>query len=113
LTIGKIVDPLYIVQDKFSWVFYFTANRLLYNRTASVFVHFVEIVHTWANHPPSQPMIATQLLGQPAKIEQYTINNEKTPLQIKLPDLFLLKHLLFEAKKNYIEPNSAVMADVV
>jgi hypothetical protein len=27
-------------------------------------------------------------------------NNKKTPLQIKWPDLFLLKHLLFEAKKN-------------
>jgi hypothetical protein len=39
-------------------------------------------------------------------------NNKKTPLQIKLPDLFLLKHLLFQAKKNSIEPKSAVMADV-
>jgi hypothetical protein len=40
-------------------------------------------------------------------------NNRKTHLQIKLPDLFLLKHLLFEAKKKSIEPKSAVMADVV
>jgi hypothetical protein len=37
----------------------------------------------------------------------------KTPLQIKLPELFLLKHLLFEAKKKFIEPKSAIMADVV
>jgi hypothetical protein len=35
--------------------------------------HLVEILHTWANHPPSQPMIAAQLLGQPAKSEPYTI----------------------------------------
>jgi hypothetical protein len=33
---------------------------------------------------------------------KFKINKKKvkTPLQIKLPDLFLLKHLLFEAKKN-------------
>jgi hypothetical protein len=40
-------------------------------------------------------------------------NNKRKPLQIKLPDLFLLKHYLFEAKKTSIEPKSAVMADVV
>jgi hypothetical protein len=39
-------------------------------------------------------------------------NNKKTPLQIKLPDLLLLKHLLFEAKKKSIKPKTAVMADV-
>jgi hypothetical protein len=39
-------------------------------------------------------------------------NNKKKPLQIKLPDLFLLKHVLFKAKKNSIEPKSAVLADV-
>jgi hypothetical protein len=40
-------------------------------------------------------------------------NNKKNPLKFKLPDFFFLKHLLFEAKKNTIEPKSAVMADVV
>jgi hypothetical protein len=42
--------------------------------------HFVEIAHTWANHPPSQPMIAAQLLGQPAMIEPYTILIMELPL---------------------------------
>jgi hypothetical protein len=40
-------------------------------------------------------------------------NNKKTTLQIKLPDLFLLKHLFLKQKKNSIEPKSAVMADIV
>jgi hypothetical protein len=46
------------------------------------------------------------------QLKQYSKTIKKTPLQIKLPDLFLLKHLLFEAKKNSIEPKSAAMADV-
>jgi hypothetical protein len=54
--------------------------------------------------------VSQRQLKQLTKIQkQY----KKAPLQIKLPDLFLLKHLLIEAKNNSIEPKSAVMSDVV
>jgi hypothetical protein len=56
------------------------------------------------------------VLGQSTSAQTIHLNSKtikKTPLQIKLPDLFLLKHLLFKAKKNSIELKSAVMADVV
>jgi hypothetical protein len=34
---------------------------------------FANIVHSLAHHPPSQPTIAAQLLGEPAAGEPYTI----------------------------------------
>jgi hypothetical protein len=38
-----------------------------------VYIWFVEIVRTQADHPPCQPTIAAQLLLDGCKIEPYTI----------------------------------------
>jgi hypothetical protein len=43
------------------------------SQTITWVAQFVEIVRTWADHPPCQPTIAGQLLLDGGKIEPYTI----------------------------------------